>query len=58
VKPGLFGKAPLLGDLEDGNLKWSVDFRSVYAKLLAGWLGLPAEEILGGKFSEMPLLKV
>jgi uncharacterized protein (DUF1501 family) len=58
LKPGVFGKTPLLGDLEDGNLKWSTDFRSVYATLLAGWLRLPAEAILDGKFPEMPLLKV
>jgi uncharacterized protein (DUF1501 family) len=57
VKPGLFGKTPLLGDLEDGNLKWSTDFRSVYATLLADWLRLPADEILGGTFATMPLLK-
>jgi uncharacterized protein (DUF1501 family) len=25
VKAGLFGKTPLLGELEDGNLKWSTD---------------------------------
>ena len=50
VKPGVAGKTPLLGDLEDGNLKWSTDFRSVYATLLSDWLDLPADEILGRKF--------
>jgi uncharacterized protein (DUF1501 family) len=57
VKSGLIGKTPLLGDLEDGNLKWSTDFRSVYATLLNEWLRLPADEILGGKFHKLPLLK-
>ena len=57
VKSGLVGKTPLLGDLEDGNLKWSTDFRSVYATLLSDWLRLPAEKILGGKFPVIPLLK-
>jgi uncharacterized protein (DUF1501 family) len=57
VKPGVAGKTPLLGDLEDGNLKWSTDFRSVYATLLSDWLRLPADEILGGKFTPMRLLK-
>ncbi len=57
VKPGLFGKTPLLGDLEDGNLKWSTDFRSVYATLLSGWLDLPAQEILGQSFAALPVLK-
>ena len=57
VKAGLFGKTPLLDELEDGNLKWSTDFRSVYATLLASWLHLPADEILGQPFAKLPLLK-
>jgi uncharacterized protein (DUF1501 family) len=57
VRAGVIGKTPQLGDLEDGNLKWSTDFRRVYASLLSGWLGLPADEILPGKFPAMPLLK-
>jgi uncharacterized protein (DUF1501 family) len=57
LKSGLVGKTPLLGDLEDGNLKWSIDFRSVYATLLSGWLRLPADAILGGRFLSLPLLK-
>ncbi len=57
VKPGVAGKTPLLGDLEDGNLKWSTDFRSIYATLLDDWLKLPSAEILGGKFAPTRLLK-
>ena len=56
LNAGIFGKTPLLGDLDDGNLKWSTDFRSVYATLLAGWLGLPADEILGQSFATLPVL--
>jgi uncharacterized protein (DUF1501 family) len=57
VNGGVAGKTPLLGDLEDGNLKWSIDFRSVYATVLSDWLHLPAEEVLGGTFTRIPLLK-
>ena len=57
VKAGLVGKTPLLGDLQDGDLKWSIDFRSVYATLLNQWLNLPALEILGGQFDPLPVLK-
>jgi uncharacterized protein (DUF1501 family) len=57
LKPGVVGKTPLLGDLEDGNLKWSTDFRSVYTALLSDWLHLPADLILGGKFPTLPILK-
>ena len=56
VKAGLHGRTPPLADLEDGDLKWSTDFRSVYATLLDRWLGLPAERVLGGRFDILPVL--
>jgi uncharacterized protein (DUF1501 family) len=56
VKAGLAGAYPRLDDLDDGDLKVSVDFRRVYAILLGGWLGLPTESALGGKFEPLPLL--
>ena len=56
VKAGLVGKTPALGELRDGDLAWSIDFRSVYATLLDKWLNLPAVEILGGHFDPLPLL--
>jgi uncharacterized protein (DUF1501 family) len=50
VKPGLLGKYPSLTDLDEGDLKFTTDFRSVYAAVLEQWLGVAAEPILGGKF--------
>lgn len=57
VKPGPFGSTPSLLDLEDGDLKTSVDFRQVYATLLQDWLGLSSEVPLGGKFERLPFLR-
>jgi uncharacterized protein (DUF1501 family) len=56
VQSGLVGETPRLGDLENGDLKWSIDFRSVYAELLDAWLGLPADAILGEGFRRPPIL--
>jgi uncharacterized protein (DUF1501 family) len=39
VKGGSYGKMPSLTDLEDGNLKMTTDFRSVYATMLEEWMG-------------------
>ncbi len=51
VKGGLYGKAPSLTELSQGDLNHTVDFRSVYANLLSGWLKAPGvEKILGGKY--------
>jgi uncharacterized protein (DUF1501 family) len=57
VRGGLVGKAPRLLDLEDGDLRWSLDFRRVYATVLEQWLGTPAEPALGGTFDPLPLFR-
>lgn len=35
---------------QDADLKFSIDFRCVYATLLERWLGVPAEPVPGKKF--------
>jgi len=57
VKPGLIGKTPSLEDLDDGDLKMSIDFRRVYAALLEQWLKIPAKEVLGGAFDPVQILR-
>jgi uncharacterized protein (DUF1501 family) len=58
VKAGLLGKYPSLApaDLFQGDLKYQVDFRSVYAGVLEGWLKTKSEPILGRKFDPMKLV--
>lgn len=51
-QPGLHGTHPSLTSLEDGDLKYSTDFRSVYATLLK-WLQIPSEPVLGPGFAPM-----
>jgi uncharacterized protein (DUF1501 family) len=57
AKPGLIGKHPSFEDLDDGDLKFHTDFRSVYASLIADWLKLAAEPIVGGGFKPVPLFQ-
>ena len=58
VKGGLYGQAPSLTSLDDtGNLKHSVDFRSVYQEILGDHLGADSGEILGAKFDHVPFLR-
>lgn len=49
-KGGVIGAHPSLTDLDDGDLKFHTDFRSVYATLLDRWLSIPSESVLGGAF--------
>ena len=56
VKGGLYGKQPSLTDLDDGNLKMTTDFRSVYATMLSQWLGFDdVKTVLKGEFPVLPL---
>jgi uncharacterized protein (DUF1501 family) len=57
VKAGLIGETPRLGDLVDGDLKWSIDFRRVYATLIDRWLGVPAETVLGQRFEPLSIVQ-
>lgn len=49
-KGGIIGAHPSLTDLDDGDLKFHTDFRSVYATLLDRWLNIPSEPVLDGAF--------
>jgi uncharacterized protein (DUF1501 family) len=55
-KTGMIGKQPSLTDLTDGDLKFNLDFRSVYASLLDQWLEIPSQTVLGGKFEPINLV--
>jgi uncharacterized protein (DUF1501 family) len=48
VPGGLYGEAPSLTDLDDGDLKFTVDFRDVYALLLHDVLGSDPARVLDG----------
>jgi uncharacterized protein (DUF1501 family) len=56
VKGGLYGAMPDLADTSMGNVRFSVDFRSVYATVLERWLGRPSTNVLGGEFKQLPVL--
>src|SRR5205807_8692320 len=57
VKGGVAGTMPSLTDLVGGEPKMSTDFRAVYATILEEWLGLPAAEVLAGRFARLELFK-
>ncbi|WP_250005620.1 DUF1501 domain-containing protein [Actinoplanes sp. M2I2] len=48
IRGGLHGEQPSLTDLDDGDLKFTTDFRDVYALLLADVLGSDPERVLDG----------
>jgi uncharacterized protein (DUF1501 family) len=56
VKGGLYGDHPSLDALEAGNLRYTTDFRSVYATVIEKWLKRPSSGIVGAGFPQLPLL--
>ena len=49
----VFNEAPNLANLDDGDLKYTVDFRNIYATLLRSWLKTDDVTILGRKFEPL-----
>lgn len=57
INPGLLGKYPSLSDLDQGDLKFNTDFRSMYATILQNWMETPSKPILGTQFPTFPILR-
>ena len=56
VKGGFYGRHPSLTDLDDGNLKMTTDFRSVYATMIDEWLGYrDTRAVLKGTFRPLAM---
>jgi uncharacterized protein (DUF1501 family) len=58
VKAGLLGEYPSLapGDLLNGDLKFTTDFRTVYAGVLEQWLKTKSAPILGKQFTPVQVV--
>ena len=55
IKGGLYGNAPRLLDLDEGDLKMTVDFRRVYATVLRDWLAIDPTTVLAGSYDPLPM---
>ena len=56
IKGGLHGVPPDLKNLGDGDLKYQIDFRQVYATVLENWLQTNSEQVLGRKFEKIAVI--
>lgn len=55
-KKGFYNPLPELNALHEGNFKYSIDFRSVYATLLKNWLTADDKMILQNKFKHLDFI--
>jgi uncharacterized protein (DUF1501 family) len=54
TKP-ILKEIPDLTDLDNGDLKYTIDFREIYATLLDDWLHSDSGKVLTNKFNKLPL---
>jgi uncharacterized protein (DUF1501 family) len=57
LRQGIVGKHPSLSDLDHGDLKYELDFRTVYADILQNWLNTPSKPMLGQQFQPAGIVK-
>ncbi|HUX13947.1 MAG TPA: DUF1501 domain-containing protein [Spirochaetia bacterium] len=61
VQGGFFGQEPSLTDLDQGDLKYTTDFRSVYQTIVSGFWGITGadkvESIFGRSFPQLGLFR-
>ncbi len=61
IRSGFYGSQPSLNNLdESGNLKFTTDFREIYASILNQWFFMPYQQlnkVLYQQFSTLPLFK-
>jgi uncharacterized protein (DUF1501 family) len=56
VTGGHYGEVPSLTDLDDGNLRFTTDYRRIYSTLIQGWMEHErAAEILKDDFGAIPM---
>jgi uncharacterized protein (DUF1501 family) len=53
---GLINEMTDLNDLDEGDLRYKVDFKEVYATVLNKWLGADDRNILGKNFSYLDFI--
>ena len=55
-RQGLLNSMPDLADLDEGDLKYRVDFKEVYATILHRWLGADDAQILGKSYQKLDFI--
>lgn len=57
VRAGVLNDHPSLSNLDDGDLRYQVDFRSIYAAVLSDWLKADHRPVLAGSYRPFPALR-
>lgn len=55
-KPGIYNEAADLNNLDDGDVKYQIDFRNVYADIINEWFKQDADKIISKKFGSLGIV--
>jgi len=55
-KQGIFNPAPNLGNLDNGDLRYQIDFREVYGTILDKWLDVNNGDVLNKRFNTLDFI--
>jgi uncharacterized protein (DUF1501 family) len=58
VKGGQYGAMPSLTDLDDGNVRYTTDFRRLYATMIRLWMGSDAKAVLKDEFAPLDFIAI
>jgi uncharacterized protein (DUF1501 family) len=57
ARAGVLGRHPSLNNLDNGDLRFTTDFRNVYAGVLEQWMNASSEAALNGRFRPANILR-
>lgn len=55
-RAGFYNNGPNLTDLDEGDLKYELDFRQIYANVLSSWLDGSQANVLGTSFADLGII--
>lgn len=55
-KKGFYNSAPDLSNLDDGDVRYQVDFRRVYAEVISGWMEKDARKVMSRDFEGLGIV--
>lgn len=56
LRGGMYGTHPSLNTLDNGDARFTTDFRSVYSTIIEKWFGRPTQGVIAGTFPLLTLL--
>jgi uncharacterized protein (DUF1501 family) len=56
TKAGIYNSSPDLAQLDEGDVAYGIDFRSIYATILKKWLRADDEQVLHHRFEQLTFL--